>query len=641
MQMFDTQASRALLLAILSCFPPLAAADVADVEQSILLDQITVTATLSAQDARTAPASVTILDRQELDRRAPATLLEALRGLPGVSLSPRSVGGRKTFSLRGLEGKHVLVLVDGRRISASDDVVGHSDYQYGWLPMDSVERIEVIRGPMSTLYGSEALGGVVNIITRRPRGEWRGELQLRSLQLLGGQGGDGHRVSASAAGGLGEALGLRIEAESGRVDPVLRAEDPRYAELEGSEPRSVGLEAILDLGEQQRLESGLRGGEEQRWYPDVSRSGQGFRNRYRLDRAQGHLGWRGEFDAWTGQLRAYRSRIDIRNFRSNGVAPTRPQYLRDEVVDGHAIRAFGEHTLTGGFEIREEYLRNAGLRRGEDDATLRALFVQDEVPLAEHLSFTGGLRYDRHEFFGGELSPRLYLVMEQGEHWVFKAGYGHAFKAPTLKQISPDYVGAEGPHSFHGNPAIQPESSDSFELAADWLRGPLNLRAALYQTQVDDLITYRLIEQIGSRRVYLYDNVENARIRGLEAGAVLEIKGGLRLNVDASLLRTRDRSSGEELSYRPKRTLSASLDWVRGPWSARVGTEYTGPQRGSTTALPGYTLWNASLSRSFGERADLRLGIDNLGDLRLAEEAADFGYAERGRSASLALRLHF
>ncbi|GMU44302.1 MAG: TonB-dependent receptor [Xanthomonadales bacterium] len=641
--MFPTpsRTSCAILLASLSACPALPASVAADASEAILLDQITVTATLSARDARTAPASVTILDRAELDRRSPPTLLEALRGLPGVTLSPRSVGGRKTFSLRGLEGKHVLVLIDGRRISASDDVVGHSDYQYGWLPMDSVERIEVIRGPMSTLYGSEALGGVINIITRRPRGDWHGELRWRAMELLEGRGGDGWRSGASAEGGLGEALGLRVEAERGELDPVLREEDPRYADQEGSAPHNAGLEATLELGEGQRLEAGWRGGDEERWYPDVTRTGLAFRNRYRLDRAQTHLGWRGEFDAWTGQLRGYRSRIDIRNQRSNGVAPTRPQYLRDTVYDGHAIRTFGEHTLTGGFELREEYLRNAGLRRGEDDANLRAFFLQDEVTLDEGLYFTGGLRYDHHEFFGSEWSPRLYLVRELAEHWVFKAGYGHAFKAPTLKQISPDYVGAEGPHSFLGNPAIQPESSDSFELAVDWLRGPLNLRAAIYQTQVDDLITYRLIEQVGSRRIYRYDNVERARIHGLEAGAALELDGGFRLNLDLTLLRTRDRDNGEELSYRPRRALTASLDWTRGPWSARLGGEYTGTQRGSTVGLPDYTIWNASVARRFGERADVRLGLDNLGDVRLAEESADFGYAERGRSVSLALRLHF
>ena len=94
------------------------------------------------------------------------------------TLSPRQVGGRKTFSIRGLEGKHTLTLIDGRRISASDDVVGHSDYQYGWMPLSAIEQVEVVRGPLSALYGSEALGGVVNMISRWPKHIWEGEFNL-------------------------------------------------------------------------------------------------------------------------------------------------------------------------------------------------------------------------------------------------------------------------------------------------------------------------------------------------------------------------------------------------------------------------------------------------------------------------------
>ncbi|MDQ1260010.1 MAG: outer rane receptor for ferrienterochelin and colicin, partial [Pseudomonadota bacterium] len=123
------------------------------VAQAQTLPSVTVTATLSEQDARTAPASVTVIDREELDARNATDLLDAVRGEPGITLTPRQVGGRKTIALRGLEGKHTLTLIDGRRITASDDVVGHSDYQFGWLPMSAIERIEVIRGPMSSLYG--------------------------------------------------------------------------------------------------------------------------------------------------------------------------------------------------------------------------------------------------------------------------------------------------------------------------------------------------------------------------------------------------------------------------------------------------------------------------------------------------------
>lgn len=637
-----TPAFRRTSLLIAMSLPAAAWAAPAPREAATELEEVTVTATLTQRDLRTAPASVTVVDRAELDRRAPPTLLEAIRGLPGITLSPRQVGGRKTFSLRGLEGKHVLVLVDGRRISASDDVAGHSDYQYGWLPMEAVERIEVVRGPMSTLYGSEALGGVINVITRHGQGDWHGELQLRGLELLGDDGGDGHRSTFVARGGLGERVGLTVEGEHSRIDAVPLREDARYAEQEGSDARSLGVSARIDLTDRQRLELGARSVDEERWYGDVTRTGLAYDNHYDLERDTMHLDWFAGIGAVDLVLRGYRSELDISNWRTENVAPTRPQQLVDRVLDGHASAGFGAHRVTAGFELREEYLGNSGLAGGSDDATHRALFVQDEWQIGERLGFTGGLRIDEHEFFGSQPSPRAYFVYEASDAWVFKAGWGRAFKAPTLKQISPGYVGAEGPHSFLGNAAIEPETADAFELAADFLSGPWTLRAALFDTQVDDLITYRLIEQQGPRRIYQYDNVNAARLRGAEIGGEYALSESMQFGLDLSLLDSEDRATGAELDYRPEHSAHARIDWAPGDaWSLRFGGERTGEQTGAGALLPGYTLWNASATRSFGEHLRLRLGLDNLTDVRLDGRAVDYGYAERGRSVSLSVGVGF
>src|SRR5690606_1221050 len=182
--------------------------------------------------------SVTVITAQDLAERNAADLLDAVRGAPGITLSARQVGGRKTIALRGLEGRHTLTLIDGRRISASDDVVGHSDYQYGWLPMSAIERIEVIRGPMSTLYGSEALGGVINIITRQPADRWIASAVLSGKDLTGGSGGGGLRGGLFAAGPATDRLGLRVSADVSRTSAIPLKEDPRHDEIEGSEARN-------------------------------------------------------------------------------------------------------------------------------------------------------------------------------------------------------------------------------------------------------------------------------------------------------------------------------------------------------------------------------------------------------------------
>lgn len=607
-----------------------------------VLPAVTVTATMSDHEVRTAPASVTIVPREEIEDRNATNLLEAIRGTPGITLQPRQVGGRKTIALRGLEGRHTLTLIDGRRISPSDDVVGHSDYQYGWLPMSAIERIEVIRGPMSTLYGSEALGGVINIITRQPTDRWTGAALLSGTDLTSGSGGSGHRGAVFAAGPATDRLGLRVSADTSRTSAIPLKEDPRYDEIEGSDARNMSLGGTFRINGQQRIEANWIEGREDRFYDDVTSTGTVYESRYPIERSQIHAAWIGEFSGWRGQVRAYRSEIDIRNRRTMGVAPTRPQNLQDDVIDGFAAIKLGTHVLTVGTEFREESLRNSGLVGGEDSARHKALFVQDEVPLGSSFLLTGGVRVDNHEFFGTEVSPRVYLVWEASPELVVKGGYGHAFKAPTLKQISPSYVGAEGPHTFMGNADIQPEVSDSIEIGADWRRGPLALRGTLFHTEVEDLITYRLLSVtpgIPPRRTYLYDNVNRARVSGLETGYTWEITRGLEWNTDLLLLRTRDRTTGEALPDRPKTSASSQLGWRFGDgWSTRAGLEYIGSQTTAGIRLPSYTLWNASIAKQLNKHFTVRAGLENIGDVRLQEKNPDFGYAERGRTVFVTLR---
>ncbi|MBS0507358.1 MAG: TonB-dependent receptor [Proteobacteria bacterium] len=610
------------------------------------LPAVTVTATLTEQDVRTAPASVSVITAEDMAERNATDLLDAVRGAPGVTLSGRQVGGRKTLALRGLEGKHTLTLIDGRRISASDDVIGHSDYQYGWLPISAMERVEIIRGPMSALYGSEALGGVLNIITRKPGDRWVGSVGASSAFAADSHAASEGGLSLYTAGPVNDRLRLSLNAEYAHRGATPRLEDARYSEIEGRKPRNLGLDAEFDLAPGHRLQAGVSDGQERRFYDDVSAAGVAYANRYDLDRRQSHAGWIGDWGDWKTQLRSYRSAMSVRNSRSNGVAPTRAQDMSDAVVDGHASTRLGSHQLTLGGEWRNEELVNAGLAGGSDAVTHKALFMQDEFALGKNWIATLGLRADHHGLFGSELSPRAYLVWEASPALMVKGGWGHAFKAPTLKQISPNYVGAEGPHSFLGNARLRPETSNSFEIGADWQAGPAwSLRATAFHTEVSQLITYRLVQQIGPRRVYQYDNVDAARIQGLEAGFTWAITPALRWVSDATLLRTRDKATGRPLSDRPRTSLASHLAWRAAGWDARAGLEYTGSQDSSGVRLPAYQLWNASLGRSWRLAATqsltLRAGLENLGNVRLAQKSPAFGYAEQGRRVFLSARMDF
>ncbi len=628
-------------------FVLLLAAPAAAQQTSVLLDPVSVTATRTEHSASEAPASVTVITPQEIEAKGATDLQEAVRATPGISLLGQQVGGRKTFSIRGTDNRHTLVLIDGRRVSATDDVIGHSDYQYGWIPMNQVERIEVVRGPMSALYGSEAMGGVVNIITKKAGKTWTGQGTVRG-DVNFDKGGDGRQFAVSAGGPLGDKFSLGFSAEDFREAAVPLKENPFLTELEGRHRRGGTVDLAFRPFEGHEIFANLLESREERWRGNQESSGRRryFTDEYELKRSQQSIGYRGEFGVVRPEIRYTQMEFDVTNNRTLGIAPTRPQNLKDRTLDGNVAFPLGEsHLFTAGGEHRTETLRNAGLRGGKDSATHKALYLQDEITLTDTLSLTLGGRSDTHEIFGTELSPRAYVVWKATPSLIVKGGYGEAFRAPTLKQISPNYVGAEGPHSFLGNADVRPETSRSWEIGVDWSGQGRALAASLFRNDIDDLIDTRLIATQGTRRTYIYDNISHARIDGFEASGRQELGAGFALTANYLYLYATNRDTGAELEGRPRHSGNAGLEWASGPWQTRLAAEHIGRQYLATTTgterAPSYTLWHLTGSYRINDNLSLRAGLNNIGDVRLAEKSPLFGYAEQGRTVYVAMNATF
>lgn len=613
------------------------------------LNPLVVTASRSEHSLADAPASVSVITAEQIKVRGAGNLLEALRGVPGLSLNGRQVGGRKTLSIRGAEDRHTLVLIDGRRISSTDDTIGHSDYQYGWVAMEQIERIEVVRGPMSALYGSEAVGGVINIITRKGGQQWHGGASVRG-ELGEGPAGDGHQMSASASGPLGEWFDLALGVEDRRRAPTPRPENKATSDIEGQDRQSGNLRLGFTPSEGQRLQLDmLRSEETRRRHEQNTRlpARPYYLDTYDLQRRQDALTWQADWSLLRSELRYSEAEFEVNNKRSNNIAPTRPQRLEDRVWDGNLAFALGDsHSLTLGAERREEFLENAGLTGGSDSALHKALYVQDEIALADDWALTLGTRLDHHAIFGSESSPRAYLVWRASPELTIKGGYGEAFRAPTLKQISPNYVGAEGPHTFLGNADIQPETSRSWEIGGDWRDEQSAYTATLFRSEIKDLIYYNLLRRVGPRSIYQYDNISEARIDGLEVALRRALGGGFSLASSMTWLDARDRDSDDKLTGRPEFSATPSLAWQQGAWGAELEWQYIGQQTlqnaaGQLKRAPAYSLVNLSGSYRVDEHLTLRAGLNNAGDLRLEDKSELFGYVEDGRTLWLGLEASF
>jgi outer membrane receptor for ferrienterochelin and colicins len=617
------------------------------------LEQLVVTATRTEQPLRLAPASVGLIGRERMDLVGAADLLGVVRELTGLSLQGQSVGGRKVALLRGMEARHSLILVDGRRVSATDAIVGHSDFQYDWVPTSAIERVEVVRGPMSALYGSEAMGGVINIITRPVTRDWSGELAVFGGLREDGRGGGEWSGQVNLAGPITEALGIRVSALRKRVSSTPLAADARISELEGKELSGVNAQLTWAVNADHRVELLASQVIEDRWR-DTNTRGRApyYRSGYDLDRRLLGGRWLPRFGDWSGRVGLYEARTDVEGYRDDGGNPTTPQYMRDWVGEADLSGPIGErHHLTLGGEWRNEELIHRAFSAGRGEVDQWALFAQDQWRIGERLSFTGALRLDDHQAFGSETSPRAYVVWDCGAGLVVKGGYGGGFKAPTLKQSSAEYR-FDGHHVFVGNPDVGPETSDSYELSLLYEReGGVSASLTAFRNHVDDLIAIQLLEiEPGprGRRVSTYVNIDRARIDGLEAELVWRPLERLRLQLGYTWLDAMDLSNDQPLPDRPEHRVTASLeaDILQDVLTGFLSATYTGRQRDLGAAagaaiLPSYTLANASLRWRLTGAHTLTLGVYNIGDVDLIAKAPEYGYAEPGRSYSLRWTLSF
>ncbi|MBL8345978.1 MAG: TonB-dependent receptor [Rubrivivax sp.] len=599
-----------------------------------------------------APAAVSVVPREAIEQLGANDLLEALRGQSGITLFGRTIGGRKTLALRGMESRHTLYLVDGRRIGASDGVIGHTDFQLGWVAAEEIERIEVVRGPLSALYGAEALGGVLQIVTRAPAARFEGSATAEGAWAEGGRGGSGHRAAARVSGPLAEGLRMAVLAADSRRAAVASSTDPRVAELEGRHKHDAGLRLAWDAARNHRLEVDLRSGLEERFGHAVERSGR--RRVYYSDtdirRSHGALSWFADWEGsgeWRSQLAAYGSHLAMVNARSNGVAALRSNALADDVLDGQVSgRPAADHLLVAGFEGRRERLSNTALPGGRGSVEHRSLYAHDEFTATRELTLSGGLRYDEHERFGDVWSPRLYAVWRAAPQWTVKGGASRGFKPPTLKQITPGYAEDEGPNTFFSEPALRPETNTAFEAGVGFDRPDLGATAMLFHNRVRNLIVPRFLGTVAGRAQYIFANLEEARLQGLELAFTLR-DGGFTVTGNWQWLHATD-GAGNRLERRPRIAAGLGLQWTEGPWHARWRLDHASSQLLAAAVagqppqqVPSLTSMAASLGRRLEPGLDLELGVSNLSDLNLAKRSPLFTWAEAPRTWRLAVRGHW
>lgn len=611
------------------------------------LETLVVTANRHETRLIDAPASISVVTKEELQMINSHDLGDALTAEAGVNLT--SVGQtRRGISLRGMPVEHTLYLIDGRRISSSNSVIAHSDFELNWLPSSSIENIEVVRGPMSSLYGSDALGGVVNIITRVPNDEFSGEVNASRTQTQENNGGDVNQTSVHFSGPMvNDQLSYSFSGQFLDRADLPSEDDPSVSIGEARESKSAQAALYWTPSENQRLTFNYSQSNDERERGSASRGGS-YVSSDDIERSQFSLSYQSEWQWGNAQVNAYDSSIHRENSRTSGTA-SRPQEVTDQVVDGHIDFYAGEnHLISVGGQAREETLKDIyASTTGKSSASHRSAFLQDEWQVSDALLIVGGVGIDNHESYGNESSPRVYAVYSLSDNWVIKTGYGTGFRAPSLTELSEDFnrLVAGGRFWVEGNPDLEPERSESVELGTEFMGEQWSFTARVFENELENLVQTFCYVDCGIRGLErrLYTNVDEALIRGTELSGSYDINNSLSLSLNYTTLDTEDLGSGEDLEDRPNYTANAVISWQ--PLDAatlRWRSELVGKQFvGNDEYAPNYTLHHLDLSFNIMERLTLYANIHNLLDENLVEESDLYNLTESGRSFNLGMKMHF
>jgi vitamin B12 transporter len=606
-------------------------------------DTIVVTANRAPQPLARVGQSISIIDSAEISRRQSANLVDLLRSVPGVSVARNGgIGGTSGVFIRGADSDQTVALIDG--IKLNDPAAPGGGFNFGNLLIGNIDRIEVLRGPQSVLWGSQAIGGVVNMITRAPtddltvnaRGEygWRG-----TAQLVGNLSGKAGPLSASVGAGYfrSDSISAFNEARGGR-------------ERDGFD--NFGANANLRLALSEAISIDARG-----WYSDSKADIDGFAPpTFALGDTLETTKTR-EITAYTGVNAAllagrFRNRLgfaytDIRRRNANAGVAGFAADGRNERIEYQGVFAIADGwQATAGLERETSRLTTTSFgatTRGR--ARLDSIYGQLVATPLAGLSLTAGVRQDDHDRFGGATTFGASGVWTPGNAGTtLRASYAEGFKAPSLFQLQGDF----------GNQTLRPERAAGWDagVSQSLVDGTLVASATWFERNSTDLIDFiscptPRTDICVNRPFGTYDNIARARSQGVELGLQLRPVEALLAQVNYTWTDARNRTAGSanfdrQLARRPRHSITTLVDYAwgfglqTGATLSHVGASFENAS--NATRLRGYVLVDIRTSFPVTATIEVYGRVENLFD---EAYETSFGYGQPGRAGYGGVRVRF
>ncbi|PNU04023.1 hypothetical protein A8V01_05260 [Novosphingobium guangzhouense] len=677
-----------------SALPTAALAEAADAQAGSsysrsepIPDDIVVSATGYELNVKDAPATISVITADEIKQRSYTDITDVLMNVPGVHI--QGGGVEQSIMMRGMSSDYTLFLVDGKRMQ-DNQAFGLNGAQAGTPvnflpPLDSIERIEVIRGPASSLYGSDAIGGVINVITKKVMNDFGGSFTTEYIKA--GPGNDVTKDGINASLALNVPIirdrlslqitgGLRYQDEAdfvGGSDSA--AADPEFKR------RNIGGKLSFRLDDANTFTAG--GGhtiQERTAHPGKSIAegeettfSKSLRDNYFITHEgdYGNLVWNSYV---TYDTSSNPTRVNATTGNSIGFDTL--------VANTQAALSLSRHKIVGGLNYFHEKLQDGatnglnlpGLVVPTDVVTMDrkqyAAFLEDNWEIIDNLSLLLSGRLDHSETFGTRFSPKAYAVYTVTENLTVKGGITSGYKVPSLRMAATDFGSTSRGGVIIGNPDLKPEKTTNYEAGISYSSRSAGISTSLtaYKSDFKDklLRTGRIceanVECVYGGVTYpahqygytTYVNVDTAELKGVEWTFDWRVLNGLRYRHSYTYSQTEQTSGnnkGKPLNDIPEHMFNASLDWdatdnlkVWGQLNYRGKTSgRTTNSSGSATndfRYPPYTFYNLGLVIKPKKDLRLNLGVYNLTNKQVTPEDG-FAYILDGRRFSASLSVDF
>ncbi len=572
-----------------------------------------------------APVDTLLITRREIEDTGARDLADLLESQPGVEIIRDGSFGAG-LRLQGLQGQHVLVLIDGQRMNGRT----RGNVDLSRISTDRIASVEVVRGASSSLYGSEAMGGVINITTRRGGGK-----PLEASAQLRGDSANGYEVRGSSA--------IASESSSLRVGAgLLRSEPFQLDDALPSTSGSARSDWDLDVRGDHAFNSTLRIVGNVGWMSaeragvDLGAGGAIFDRRDRTE----SLSLRLAPGITLGDEHSLEFAFHFTDLKNQLLQDQRGSRAMDQLqIQGeqlweasavHAVR-LGDHHITSGVEILYEHLESPRLNSGEGERFRPAVFVQDDWQLSDEplVALTPGLRFDHDSDFGGQFSPKLSGRWEPVEELLVRASYGWGFRAASFQELLMHFENPSVGYVVEGNPELRPESSRGASAGLTyrptrWLRADLGV----FRNDLQNLITSATTQAPapGAPQIFQYTNVDEARTQGVESGVRLRPWAGWIFDLGYTFTDAKNLSADQWLEGRPRHRATFGTTWraeaagftanVRGEWVGErpfYGVS-SGLGEGALRWADPYTLASARIAQELGANVSVFVGAENIFD---------------------------